>query len=168
MLCYFLLYSRMNQLYIYGVCVCVCVSRSIMSNSLQPHRLQPTRLPCPWSSPGKNPGVGCQALLHRIFLTQGLNSCLLCLLCWQAGSLPLAPPGKPWNLGASSSSLDCTSSVSLPRHRPAAVTALPGLQSTRLSVSPPPSHTRAVGAPQPLARAILTQEEKGAWLSYSL
>ena len=31
----------------------------------------------------------------RIFLTQGLNPCLLCLLHWQAGSLPLAPPGKP-------------------------------------------------------------------------
>ena len=30
-----------------------------------------------------------------IFPTQGLNLCLLCLLLWQAGSLPLAPPGKP-------------------------------------------------------------------------
>ena len=30
-----------------------------------------------------------------IFLTQGLNPCLLCILHWQMGSLPLAPPGKP-------------------------------------------------------------------------
>ena len=30
-----------------------------------------------------------------ILLTQGSNSCLLCLLNWQAGSLPLEPPGKP-------------------------------------------------------------------------
>ena len=30
-----------------------------------------------------------------IFLTQGSNLCLLCLLHWQAGSLPLVPPGKP-------------------------------------------------------------------------
>ena len=29
-----------------------------MSNSLRPHRRQPTRLPCPWDSPGKNTGVG--------------------------------------------------------------------------------------------------------------
>ena len=29
-----------------------------MSNSLQPHGLQPTRLFCPWDSPGKNTGVG--------------------------------------------------------------------------------------------------------------
>ena len=36
------------------------------------------------------------AALHQgIFLTQGLNSHLLCLLHWQEGSLPLLPPGKP-------------------------------------------------------------------------
>ena len=46
-------------------------------------------------SPGKNIGVGFHALLQGIFLTQGLNPCLLYLLHWQAGSLPLAPPGKP-------------------------------------------------------------------------
>ena len=33
-----------------------------------------------------------------IFLTQWLNLHLLCLLHWQVGSLPLAPPGKPYNL----------------------------------------------------------------------
>ena len=32
--------------------------------------------------------------LQDIFLTQGLNPRLLCLLHWQAGSLPLVPPGK--------------------------------------------------------------------------
>ena len=46
--------------------------------------------------PGKNTGVGCHALLQGIFPTQGLNVCLSCLLHWQAGSLPLAPPGKSW------------------------------------------------------------------------
>jgi len=30
-----------------------------MSDSVRSHRLQPTRLPRPWDSPGKNPGVGC-------------------------------------------------------------------------------------------------------------
>ena len=34
-------------------------------------------------------------LLQGIFLIQGLNPGLLCLLHWQVGSLPLAPPGKP-------------------------------------------------------------------------
>ena len=34
-----------------------------MSDSVWPHRRQPTRLPCPWDSPGKNTGVGCHFLL---------------------------------------------------------------------------------------------------------
>ena len=35
-----------------------------MSDSVRPHRWQPTRLPRPWDSPGKNTGVGCHFLLH--------------------------------------------------------------------------------------------------------
>ena len=35
-----------------------------MSDSVGPHRQQPTRLPCPWDSPGKNTGVGCHFLLQ--------------------------------------------------------------------------------------------------------
>ena len=45
------------------------------------------------NSPGKNSGVGCHFLLQGIFLTLGSNLCLLCLLHWQVGSLPLVPPG---------------------------------------------------------------------------
>ena len=37
-----------------------------MSDSVQPHRWQPTRLPRPWDSPGKNTGVGCHFLLQCI------------------------------------------------------------------------------------------------------
>ena len=33
---------------------------------MRPHRRQPTRLPCPWDSPGKNTGVGCHFLLQRM------------------------------------------------------------------------------------------------------
>ena len=40
-------------------------------------------------------GVGCHVLLQEIFPSQGSNPHLLCLLNWQMGSLPLAPPGKP-------------------------------------------------------------------------
>ena len=57
--------------------------------TLQPHRLLPARLLCSWDFPAKNTGVGCHFLLQGIFLTQGSNLCLLCLLHWQAGSLPL-------------------------------------------------------------------------------
>ena len=36
---------------------CVWSIASVMPNSLGPHGLQPTRLLCPWNSPGKNTGV---------------------------------------------------------------------------------------------------------------
>ena len=45
--------------------------------------------------PGKNTGVSCHFLLEGIFLTQGLNPGLLCLLHGQVGFLSLAPPGSP-------------------------------------------------------------------------
>ena len=37
-----------------------------MSDTVRPHRRQPTRLPRPWDSPGKNTGVGCHFLLQCI------------------------------------------------------------------------------------------------------
>ena len=43
---------------------CCCYVASVMSDSVQPHRWQPTRLCRPWESPGKNTGVGCHFLLQ--------------------------------------------------------------------------------------------------------
>ena len=48
-------------------------SRSVVSDSLWPPGLYPSRLLCSWNSPGKNTGVVCHALLQGIFPTQGLN-----------------------------------------------------------------------------------------------
>ena len=62
---------------------------------LRPHRTWPARLLCPWDPPGKNTGEGCHFLLQGIFLSQGSNPGLLCLLLWQADSLPTYPPEKP-------------------------------------------------------------------------
>ena len=45
--------------------------------TLSSHGLEPTRLLCPWDSPGKNTGVDWHFLLQRIFLTQGSNLSLL-------------------------------------------------------------------------------------------
>ena len=45
------------------VCCCCCVA-SVVSDSVRPHRRQPTRLPRPWDSPGKNTGVGRHFLLQ--------------------------------------------------------------------------------------------------------
>ena len=50
---------------------------SVVSDSVRPHGLQPTRLLCPWSSPGKNTGLGCHYLLQGIFPTQGSKLSLL-------------------------------------------------------------------------------------------
>ena len=69
----------MCNLHITGdnMCVCVCVSQAVISNSLQPHRLYPTRLLCAWNSPGKNTGAGCHFLFQQIFPTKGSNPGLL-------------------------------------------------------------------------------------------
>ena len=70
-------------------CVCVYMSAClhlhlVVSDSLQSHRLKPTRLLCPWNFPGKNTGMGCHFLLKGIFPTQGLNLHLLlsCIGMW--------------------------------------------------------------------------------------
>ena len=82
------------------VCVCVCVYVCVCAKSLQScwalcDPMDCTRLLCPWDSPGRNTGVGCHFLLQGIFPTQELNPHLVCLLHWQAGSSPLAPPRNP-------------------------------------------------------------------------
>ena len=70
---------------------CMCAKSLLSCLTLQPWKLWATRSSV-WS---RTLEVGCHAILQGIFLTQGLNPCLLHLLHWQAGSLPLMPPGKP-------------------------------------------------------------------------
>ena len=51
-------------------------SCSVMSDSLQPHGLQPTRLLCPWDFPGKSTGVGCLLWFkNEPFLVQHVDLC---------------------------------------------------------------------------------------------
>ena len=45
-------------------CCCCCWVPSVVSDSVRPHRRQPTRLCCPWDSPAKNTGMGCHSLLQ--------------------------------------------------------------------------------------------------------
>ena len=51
---------------------CRACCHSVMSDSLWPHGLQPTRLLCPWDSPGKS-GVGCRFLLQGIIPNPGIE-----------------------------------------------------------------------------------------------
>ena len=68
--------------------------------TLPVYGLWPTRLLCPWESPGKNTGVGCHFLLRGIFLTQGSNPHLQRLLHLQADTSPLCLVGSHcWLLG---------------------------------------------------------------------
>ena len=55
-----IVYSYRNSIW----CCCFCLVASVMSDSVWPHRQQPTRLPRLQDSPGKNTGVGCHFLLQ--------------------------------------------------------------------------------------------------------
>ena len=48
-----------------GSCCC-CSVTSVVSDSVRPQRRQPTRLPCPWDSTGKNTGAGCHFILQAL------------------------------------------------------------------------------------------------------
>ena len=72
------------------ICVCVCVyiythasvlSCSVLSDTLRPNELQPSRLPCPWNFPGKNTKLGFHFLLQLcIYISILRHSILICIL----------------------------------------------------------------------------------------
>ena len=62
-----------------------------MSDSLQPYRMQQTRLLCPWDFLGKNTGVGCQALLQGILLDPGIEPAFPVAPALQADSFTTEP-----------------------------------------------------------------------------
>ena len=75
------------------------VSHSVVSDSLPSSGLQPTRLLCPWNSPG-NTGVSSHFLLQGIFQTQGSNLGLLhCrqILCHMNHQGSPIFSAKPWD-----------------------------------------------------------------------
>ena len=65
-----------------------------MSDSVRPHRWQPTRLLCPWDSPGKNTGVGCHFFLLQCMKVKSqrevTQSCLTL-----SNPMDCSPPGAP-------------------------------------------------------------------------
>ena len=71
-----------------------------MSDSVRPHRQQPTMLPPPWDSPGKNTGVGCHFLLQCRKVKSESEVAQLCptlsdpMDCSPPGSSVLDFPGK--------------------------------------------------------------------------
>ena len=71
--------SRHVLSFIHTVDTECCQVTSVMSDSVRPHRRQPTRLPCPWDSPGKNTGVGCHFLLQCMKVKSESEVTQLCL-----------------------------------------------------------------------------------------
>ena len=65
------------------------LSCSVVSDSLRPHGLQPTRLLCPWNFPGRNTGRGCYFLLQclnklpSIYVLKGVILCFQFLICYR-------------------------------------------------------------------------------------
>ena len=59
-------------------CCCCCQVASVVSDSVRPHRQQPTRLPHPWDSAGKSTGVGCHFLLQCIKVKSEREVAQLC------------------------------------------------------------------------------------------
>ena len=62
-----------------------------MSDSVWPHRRLPTRLPCPWDSPGKNTGVGCHFLLQCMKVKSESEVAQSCLT--PSDPMDCSPPG---------------------------------------------------------------------------
>ena len=70
--------------------LCCCWVTSVMSDSVWPHRQQPTRMPRPWDSPDKNTGVGCHFLLQCMKVNSESEVAQWCLTLSNPmdGSLP--------------------------------------------------------------------------------
>ena len=64
-----------------------------MSNSVRPHRQQPTRLPRPWDSPGKNTGVGCHFLFQCMKVKSESEVTQSCPTL--SDPMGCSPPGSP-------------------------------------------------------------------------
>ena len=56
------------------------------------HRWQPTRLPCPWDSPGNNTGVGCHFLLQCVKVKNESEVGQSCLIL--SDPMDFSPPGS--------------------------------------------------------------------------
>ena len=77
-----------------------------MSDPVQPHRRQPTRLPRPWDSPGKNTGVGCHFLLQCMKVKSEREVSQSCLTQRPHGLQPIRLL-HPWDFPGKSTGVGC-------------------------------------------------------------
>ena len=85
---------------------CCCYVASVVSDSVQPHRWKPTRLPRPWDSPGKNTGVGCHFLLQCMKMKCESEAAQSCPTLWSHGPQPTRLL-RPWDFPGKSTGVGC-------------------------------------------------------------
>ena len=85
---------------------CCCWVTSVVSNSVQPHRRQPIRLPYPWDSPGQNTGVGCHFLLQCMKVKSESEVAQSCLTLRPHGLQPTRLL-HPWDFPGKSTGVGC-------------------------------------------------------------
>ena len=78
-----------------------------MSDSVRPHRRQPTRLPCPWNAPGKNTGMGCHFLLQCMKVKSESEITLLCPTLSDPMGLQPSRLLRPWDFPGKSAGVGC-------------------------------------------------------------
>ena len=85
--------SLEGSLFQFGLAAAAAKSLQSCPTLVRLHRRPPTRLPCPWDSPGKNTGVGCHFLLQYMKVkseSEAAQSCRLFTTPWTAAYQ--APP----------------------------------------------------------------------------
>ena len=85
-------YSLVSLIFWRDLCCCCCQVVSVVSDSVRPHRRQPTRLLCPWDSPGKNNGVGCHFLLYCVKVKSESEVAQSCPIL--SDPIDCSPPGS--------------------------------------------------------------------------
>ena len=88
-----------------------------MSNSVQPHRQQPTRLHCPWDSPGKNTGVGCHFLLQCMKVKSESEVAQSCLTLSDPMDCSLTRLLHPWDFPGKSTGVGCHCKTTLAKNK---------------------------------------------------
>ena len=78
-----------------------------MSDSVRPHRRQPTRLPRPWGSPGKNTGVGCHFLLQCVKVKSESEVAQSCPALRDPSGLQPTRLLRPWNVPGKTAGVGC-------------------------------------------------------------
>ena len=86
---------------------CCCCVTSVASDSVRPHTRQPTRLPRPWDSPGKNTGVGCHFLLQCMKVKCESEVAQSSLTLKQPHGLQPTRLLCPWDFPGKSTALEC-------------------------------------------------------------